>query len=454
MNAHVVPVRLNHPAAPLPRLQMLRSLVRNPLEAWPEGIFHERIATQRLFGRQTVTVLDPELIRAVLVDEADAFWKGDILARTLGPALGQGILTADGAHWRWQRRAAAPNFRNERIVGFVPAMLEAAEATAAEWRALPPGSRIDVAEAMMRTTFDIIVATMLSGPNDIDVKAVGASITEYLEPVGWQLVLALLNAPHWLPYPGSRKARLSRRYLRTELTRVLAERRASGEDRNDLISLLFAARDSDSGRQMTDGELADNLLTFVSAGHETTALALTWTLYLLSQAPDVESHVRAEVEQVTGGGPLTVEALNGLVYTRQAIQEAMRLYPPAPLIARQAVRPVRIGPVDLEKDARVQIPIYVVHRHRALWDEPDAFDPDRFAPDAAKERHRYAYLPFGAGPRICIGASFAMLEAAAVLATLVRQTRLTAEPGHVPYPVLRITLRPQGGMPMRVFPLS
>lgn len=455
MSAIVIPDALRHPPKPLPLLPMLRQLVRNPLEAWPESVFSERIVATSAFGRQTVTILDPDMIRTVLVDEADAFRKGDILVRTLAPALGRGILTSDGADWRWQRRAAAPVFRHERIAGFLPAILAAAEETASAWEARGDGAPVDVAEEMMRTTFAIIVATMLSGEGDIDVGGVAEAITAYLEPVGWQVALSVLNAPQWLPYPGRRRARAARLLLRATLARVIAARRRGGkapgaEPGDDLLALLIAAEDATTGRRMDDEALADNLLTFITAGHETTALALTWALWLLAHAPEAEARVLDEIEAATGGEQLDATSVAGLTFTRQVVQEAMRLYPPAPIIAREALRGVRVGPVAVEQGARVQVPVYVVHRHRALWERPDAFDPDRFAPEAAAARHRYAYLPFGAGPRICIGMGFAMLEATAILATLVRRTRLTAEPGHVPHPVLRITLRPEGGMPMRV----
>ncbi|MYZ46741.1 cytochrome P450 [Propylenella binzhouense] len=445
------PVKLAHPKAPLSRAALLRTLVRNPLEVWPEAAFDQAIGSERLFGRQTVSVFDPDLIRTVLVDEADAFRKGEVVLRTLGPALGNGILTSDGADWRRQRRTAAPIFRHERILGFVPAMIAAAERTAARWRAFPDGTVVDVADAMMRTTFDVVVETMLSGAGDIDVSGFSRAITDYLDPIGWQAAFSLLGAPRWMPHPGSRRAAAARRYLRAELGRVIAERRRSPVPRDDLIELLLAACDGDTGRRMGDEELADNLLTFVTAGHETTALALTWSLYLLGGSPATEARVRQEIHaEMPPGAAVTPAAVERLPFTRQVILEAMRLYPPAPLIVRKAVRPVRIGPVAVEEGARVQVPVYVVHRHRALWAAPDRFDPGRFAPEAAKARHRYAYLPFGAGPRICIGMGFALLEATAILAVLLRTARLEPLPGHAPYPVLKITLRPRGGLPMRV----
>jgi cytochrome P450 len=218
--------------------------------------------------------------------------------------------------------------------------------------------------------------------------------------------------------------------------------------RNDLVTLLLQARDPETGQSMTDREIADNLITFITAGHETTALALTWTFYLLSLYPEAEARIRAEIESVTGGGALAAEHIDQLAYTRQVISEAMRLYPPAPVVVRTAMRDLQLGDEPVEKGTLVYVPIYAVHRHEKLWHKPDSFDPDRFRPEIVKGRHRYAYLPFGAGPRICIGMSFALIEATVILAELVRATSLRLRPDYVPELKMRITLRPAAGMPM------
>jgi cytochrome P450 len=253
-----------------------------------------------------------------------------------------------------------------------------------------------------------------------------------------------------VPYPGIRRARRARDRLHGEVARTIAARRGSRVPHRDLLALLMEARDPETGRAMDDRDIADNLLTFMLAGHETTALALTWSLYLLSIHPAVEAEVRHEIAEVAGGGPLSPDHLDRLALTRRVIQEAMRLYPPAPILARTAVEDVPLGEVLIRRGTNVYVPIYALHRHKALWSEPDRFDPDRFLPEAAKARDRYAYLPFGAGPRICIGMSFALVEATAVLATILRDVRLTLRPGHLPELRSRVTLRPANGMPMTV----
>jgi cytochrome P450 len=295
---------------------------------------------------------------------------------------------------------------------------------------------------------------MLSGRGDgggLDVDRIEREIAEYLGSTGWAIALALLRAPGWTPHPGRARAARARDYLRGELLRLVAEHRRGGgrgrAAREDLADLLLQATDPETGRSMGDQDVADNLLTFITAGHETTALALTWTFYLLALHP--EAGVVAEVARVTGGAPLGPEHVGALAYTRQVLQEAMRLYPPAPLIARSAARDLRLGGIAVARGTPVYVPVYAVHRHRTLWPDPDRFDPRRFRPEAVEARHRYAYLPFGAGPRICIGMAFALAEAAAVLATLLRSVRLALPPGgHAPGLRLRITLRPAAGMPM------
>lgn len=444
-----VPARIRPPAAMLPAWRLLPAVVRNPLEIWPQAVYEQPTFRRRFVSRDTLFVMDPDLIREVLVDRADQFEKSRSMLRALEPALGRGLLTADGPHWRWQRRAASPIFRHERIRDCVPVMIAAAEATRDRWLAGAGSGPIDVAHEMMRTTFDIIVETMLSGHGGIDAGRVERGISDYLESTSWTVMLGLVRAPDWTPYPGRRRAEAARDYLRAEVLRIVAARRAAGDDRGDLISLLLAAEDPESGQAMDDRELADNLLTFITAGHETTALALTWAFYLLDLHPEAADAVAAEAEAVTGGGPLRPEHLDELPFARQVLQEAMRLYPPAPIVVRDASEDLVLGGEAVPRGMSVFVPVYAVHRHAALWSDPDRFDPGRFAPEAAKARHRYAYLPFGAGPRICIGMGFALLEATAILVVLVRALRAEAA-GAEPSLKLRVTLRPGAGMPMRV----
>jgi cytochrome P450 len=431
-------------------LAVLRRMIRNPMDAWPAGVYTEDLVRTRLLGHVTLFVCAPELVQQVLVDNAENFIKAEPMRRALEPALGQGILTAEGARWRVQRRVAAPVFRPASVNGFLPAMITAARTMRDDWSKLSPGNDIDAAHEMMRLTFDIIVETMLSGRGRIDVGRVEHSMRDFLESTGWLAALSAVHAPTWTPFPGKWRASRAHTYLRTMVAERIAERRRTGERRDDLLSLMLDATDPETGLGLEDVDVADNLLTFIAAGHETTALALAWTFYLLGRHPDIEQRVLAEIASVTGGAPLEAAHIGSLTYTRQVIFESMRVYPPVAMIVRQPTRTLDVGGVTITPDDNVFIPIYAIHHHGKLWQDPDRFDPDRFAPDAVRLRHRYAYLPFAAGPRICIGMGFAMLEAAAILGTLLPAFRLAAAPDFVPTPKLRVTMRPAEGMPMRI----
>ncbi len=430
-------------------LRTLRKLIRNPMEAWPDAVYSQPITVTRMLGRNTIFVCEPDLVQQVMVDDAESFIKAEPMRRALEPALGQGILTAEGARWRLQRRVAAPVFRPSHVNTFLPAMIHAAREMRRHWEATPEGTELEISREMMRVTFDIILETMLSGRGDTDVAKVETSIRDFLESTSWATALSALGAPMWTPFPGKGRSDRGGDYLRQMVSANIAERRGTGERRDDLLSLMLDAKDPETGEGLSDVDIRDNILTFIGAGHETTALALTWTFFLLARHPQVERRVLEEIDRVTGGAPLEAAQVADLTYTRQVIQEAMRVYPPVAMVVRQSIRPVTIGGIDVSPRDNVFVPIYAIHRHHRLWPDPTAFDPDRFLPDAVKARHRWSYLPFGAGPRICIGMGFALLESAAILATLLPAARLSVPSGFTPTPKLRVTMRPAEGMTMK-----
>ena len=442
--------QIEPPDQPLSLFPLLRTVLDNPIKVWPRAVYRDRLYRWRVLGQDTVYVMAPDLIRTVLLDDADNFEKGEIARRTLGPGLGDSILIADGSRWRWQRRAVAALFRPERIREFLPEMIAAAERTRDRWQAMPPGAEIDVAHEMMRTTFDVILRTMLPGRGNIDTELMERSVTSGLESTSWIVALALVRAPSWVPYPGIFRTRRDRKRLHSILESLILEARQTPGNNDDLLSHLMNAIDPETGKSMTTIDVRNNLMTFITAGHETTALALTWTFYLLSLNPEFEERVRGEIAAVTGGGPVRPGHVDDLTYTNQVIQELMRLYPPAALIARAARKDIVLDDEQIRAGSTVYVPVYAVHRHEKLWSEPDRFDPSRFEPEAAKAIDQFCYLPFGAGPRTCIGQNFAQMEAVAVMASLLRSFRLTLRPGHRPEPRLRVTLRPAGGMPMRL----
>jgi len=239
--------------------------------------------------------------------------------------------------------------------------------------------------------------------------------------------------------------------MREAVADLVRARRTAPSQRDDLLARLLGAKDPETGRPMSDGQLVDNLLTFLLAGHETTAKALTWALYLVARSPHWEARMLEEIGGVAGNGPITAEHISRLVVVGQVLKEAMRLYPPAPVLTRIANEPTELGGKQLDAGSLIVMPIFAIHRHRRLWQDPDRFEPERFAPEREQTYSRYQFMPFGAGPRICIGASFAMIEATAMLATFVRAARFEVPAGHNPVPISRVTLRPSGGMPLKVW---
>jgi cytochrome P450 len=434
----------------LPLHRFLFRFVRNPLSGLPQAVYEESIIVYDSGRFVTAFVNDPALIERVLLHEADRFPKTRLEKRVFEHLLGDGILTSQGASWRWQRRTAAPLFRPADLAGLVPAMSAAAETQLQRWSAAPAGTVQAVDRDMTETTFDVISATMFAGSADAEAAAILRAADRALSTISWDIAAAMLRFPDWLWYPGKFSRRRAGRQLRSAVAAILARRRADGMQGDDLLARLAAARDPETGAPMSEKQLVDNLVTFLAAGHETTAKALTWTLYLLARAREWQQRIRREVLDVAGAGPVGAEHLDKLVVTRAVLEESMRLYPPAPVMTRQAAGAQQLGGATIPDGANVFISIYAVHRHRRLWDDPDRFDPDRFAPECRGKIPRTQFMPFGFGARTCIGASFAMMEGVAILATLVRGADFAWDGKHLPEPLSRVTLRPKGGMPLRV----
>lgn len=442
-------LKTTFPLTPQSTLGALLAIVRNPLAALPPSIFTEPLVFSKTAGELKVYLADPVLIHKALVKNAEALGKGDQVRRALGPALGRGLLTADGAHWKWQRQSVAGAFRYDKLLELQPTMIAAAQRTRDRWIRMGNGA-VDVGHEMMRTTFDIIVETMMSGGQGIDVARVEKGISDFLRPTGWTFALGLLHAPEWIPYPGRGKAKAAVEFLRSSLLSVIEERRQHPNDQHDLVNMLLSAADAETGRTMSDEEIVDNLMTFITAGHETTALGLAWTFDLLARHPEIEGNVLHEIDTVTRGEPVNAEHVSQLVYTRQVFSEAMRLYPPAPIITRTALRDFRLADYLIPAGTVLIVPIYAVHHHVSLWTNPEIFDPDRFNAETAKARHRYAYMPFGAGPRVCIGNAFAVMEAVAIFAVLLQKTRLAVIETKPPEPIMKVTLRPNKALRMKL----
>ena len=454
-------LRAKRPAAPVPRrkpvsfLRVLWELRQNPIAAFGEGAYRLPLVHLTSRIRDFLLVNEPGAIRHVLLDNAANYIKSDQVQRLTRPALGNGLLNAEGASWRFQRRTAAPIFQMRHVTSFAATMASATADMLVRWDQTAEGATIDVADEMMRLTYDIISRTVFSGDVTMDYARMSKALLTYLETLGRIEMLGLLGLPRWVPTPDRLRAEPALRYFRREMKGLIERRKAllerdAAAAPNDLLTLLLTAHDPEGGTLFSAREVFDNVMTFVFAGHETTANALAWTLYLLSQFPDVDARLAREVAGVDDS-IMTTGALPALPFTSAVLEEAMRLYPPAPFISREAVAADVVGGVVIKPRTSVLISTWILHRHRLLWQNADEFDPARFLAPQKDTIPRFAYLPFGAGPRVCIGMGFAMQEAMIALTAVARRFRLELADDHKVEPLARITLRPKGGLMMRLY---
>jgi cytochrome P450 len=444
------PPTITPPPKPLPMRKFIFTAVRNPLLALPQAAYEEPIVSLGRRGWHVFWVTGPELVEDVLIRHAEKFQKSPVEKRVFRRTLKDGVLSAEGQLWRWQRRTMAPLFRPAEILSYVPSMAEPAEELVRKWRAAPRGSVQQIDDDMVETTFSVIARTMLKGGEPREAALIKRATATTLSHISWEIMYGILGVPLWVPHPASWQMKRDADLLRGAVADIIARRRAEEGEGDDLLSRLLAARDPETGAPMTEEQLVNNLLTLLEAGHETTSRALTWTLYLLARAPEWQDAVRAEVVSVCGDGPIEAGHIQALRVTQQVLKESMRLYAPVPMMSRRAVETVQLGGVEVAAGSIVIIPIFSIHRHRTLWSDPDRFDPTRFAPEREAAYPRTQFMPFGAGQRICLGNSFAMTEATVILATLIRGARFDWDGKHNPEPVSRVTLQPRGGMPLRV----
>ena len=430
----------------VPLLGMLPALRRDPIGVFTDAarrfgaVVHLKLGPQNGF-----LITHPDDIRHVLQDNARNYHKSPLYDK-VKVSVGDGLLTSEDAHWLRQRRMAQPAFHRERIAGLAAVMAKAARETADRWS--EDGELLDVSDEMMRLTQTIVLRTLLGadlGPFKGEVDRAWALVNEHIGESFWSLGLT----DRW-PTPRNRRFWRALAVLDGAVYHIITERRRSGRESGDLLSMLLFARDEETGHAMTDKQLRDEVMTMLLAGHETTSLALAWTWYLLSQNPGPRQRLEDELDAVLAGRPPEYADLARLPYTRMVIEESMRVYPPAWGISRQAIAPDEIGGYQLPRGWLVFVLPFVLHRIAAYWDDPERFDPDRFTAERVAARPKFAYLPFGAGPRQCIGNQFAMIEAQLVLATLAQRYRLSLAPGSSVEPWPLITLRPRHGVRMHI----
>ncbi|MEM7527264.1 MAG: cytochrome P450 [Pseudomonadota bacterium] len=452
-----LPARVTPPRIVPDGFAFWRAARENLLSIIPEAAYREPIVAgpSRRDGFAWLMISDPDVLEHVLKKRAANYPRSEVTLRILKPRRGDSLFTAPEETWRWQHRAMSPIFQRRVLQGLVPVMSDAAEATATRFAATAPGIR-DVYPDMVKATADVICDTALSGRESLDRDALAAGVSRFIERVARLSLLDVFGVPRWVPRPG-RILDGSARRMDAEMDAIIGARSARGpSDPPDLLDLLIAARDpgdgsgDGGGRRMSPIELRNNLLAFIVAGHETTALALTWALYLLAFDSDVQERASEEARKVLGDCSAGYADLERLPYIRQVIDETMRLYPPAGLLTKSAIDADSLCGRPLRPGGLVMIPIWALHRHQRLWHEPDAFDPDRFSRDGRAGRHRFAYLPFSAGPRICLGMQFALIEAQVILATLIARFRFALPDGFEPEPKMIFTLRPGNGMPLSI----
>ena len=395
----------------------------------------------------------PEHIKHVLQDNARNYVKGIVIAK-MKVVIGEGLFTSEGDFWRRQRRLSQPAFHRDRLAGFATAMTETTAAMLDRWAPRArSGAPFDVAADMSALTLGIVGRALFSRVLDAEVDEVGAAQTEALAIIN-ERAIRFFPPPTWWPSRTNRRLRRAIAVLDRVVYDIIEARRRTGEQPGDLLAMLLLARDEETGAGMTDRQLRDEVMTFLLAGHETTAVALTWTWYLLDRSSDVAERLRGEVGAAIGTRTPTLEDLPRLRYVRMVVEEAMRLYPPVWGFMRQALSEDRVGGYRIPKNSVVTISPYVTHRHPTFWDDPERFDPERFRPERSQGRPRFAYLPFSGGPRLCIGNEFALMEAQLVVAMTVQRYRLHLVPGTRVEPESRLTLRPRGGLPMAVRPVG
>ena len=466
MNESAVPSPLplrdrRRPSAPIPLTGRLgpwryyRALRTNPITTWRQEAYETPILADRGPLGDIIVVNAPDAIRRVFVDNVGNYAKDRLQLEKLGPGLGRGLLTTDGEDWKFQRRTLAPLFQPHGVIDYVPIMVGAVRDRLARFEtAATEGATIDMAAEMTALTYEIISRTVFSSELQTSAEAMRAAISHYFAVLGRIDLWDFLKVPSWLPRPAQWRVRSSTQVFRNEVHQLLKRRRtreaAAEKLPRDIVTLLTKARDPETGSGLGEEIIHDNLVTFIGAGHETTANALGWTLFLLSEFPWADDRLAHEVDTVLNGNVPTAQDIPKLVFARMVIEEAMRLYPPVPFLSRQALGPDRLGDVEVRPRSLVVVAPWVVHRHRLLWEEPELFEPERFAPDRRALVPRFGYLPFGAGPRICIGAGFAMQEAVIALAMIVQRFRFRLIADAEVEPVAWITLRPSHGLPMRL----
>ncbi len=430
-------------------LQLMRNF-QNDLLGFTSGNFAKYGGIWKIEAGKEIQYMisEPDLIQEITVKQADKFHKSSDYVnpeKGLARFLGTGLLTNDGEFWKRQRKLVAPAFHTKRIEAYAQSMVDATQAMLDRWSGQ---AGLDVDDEMMRVTLQIVVKTLFNVDISAEATRIGDAMTALQEMVGNNSIVEAF-LPTWIPTPQRARSQKAVRDLDEIVYRLIADWKKEGKDNGDLLSMLMLTRD-DEGNGMSDKQVRDEAVTLFLAGHDTTANTLNWTWYLLAQNPEIEGKLHHEIDTVLGGNVPTLADLRRLPYSEMVIKEAMRLFPPAYFFGRVAVDDVQLGDFRTAKGTGIGISSYAVHRDARWWDEPEAFRPERFSPENAEKIRKYSYIPFGAGPRVCIGFSFAMMEAQLMLVMIAQRYALRLSAGQIVTPNPLLTMKPKGGLHMRL----
>lgn len=437
------------PRVPIGPLAFARSMSGDPLTT-VTGYCQQygELVSVPAFGANVIFSRHPDHMREILVrGTPHSFGKDTRGYGMMRKVVGNGLLTSQGDFWKRQRRIANPAFHRKRIEAWAGMMTAATQARLESWAPRIGGAEpLDIQAEMMALTLRIVGETLLSVDVTGEAAEVGEAVAVVLEQVGYR-TRTPWSMPEWVPTPRNLRFARAIETLDRVVLGIIEERRKSG-DGDDLLGMLMGMTDEETGERMTDLQLRDEAMTMFLAGHETTATNLTWTLYALSQHPEVERRLRAELREVLGGRTPGVEDLGKLEYLDRVLKESQRMYPPVPMVARNALEDVEVGGYLVPRDAYVILSTWSAHRHPDFWENPDAFDPDRFLPERFEAVPRHAFLPFSLGQRKCIGDRFATMEAKLLLAMIVQRVHLSLKDNHPVEMDANVTLRSKHGMPM------
>lgn len=453
MTADYIPPYPARPKRPMHPLHGLLRARKNLLGIWHEGAFEKYMLPVKLPGRRIMVVNRAHHIRRIFLDNHDNYDpKSPQMRKALAPLLGDGLFVSDGDVWRRRRAMVAPAIAAAQLPNYAPLMVDCALETVERWQALGPGADIDALSEMAVLTARIIGRTVFGdGVSEEEAARVVSGFSDYQAVIEQMDLLMMLGGPKWLssPSPGRRAERAAKTVQ--DMVDLILTRAGADKDNMRLAASLLAA--AEGVEEDPAAAVRNEAIVLFMAGHETTANALAWTWSLLAACPDVEEKLFREVSGVLDGRPPTLADFNKLPYTRAVFEETLRLYPPVPLLSREARGPDQLGSFEIRGGDIIVVAPWLVQRHKGYWRDPDVFRPERFLPGPTAEKPpKFAYLPFSGGARVCLGARFGLVEAVLCLATLAQRFRLVTEPGYRPEIECRLTLRPKGGLPMRLEP--